>query len=178
MRLNQIVACAANRTIGRQGQLPWHIRGDLQHFKRETRGHPIIMGRKTFDSIGKALPGRLNVVITRQAEWPAPNGVIVAHSVPEALAYCETHQGEWGSELFVIGGSQLYSETLPFTDRILLTQILQPVEGDCTYPELAMSEFKRTAASDVHQDGPWSYQFETWERIATDQGLRLQAEKA
>src|SRR5258708_14750149 len=111
-----IAAVAANGVIGREGQLPWHLREDLKHFKRLTLGHPIIMGRRTWESLGRALPGRDNIVVTRTPGYDAPDAA-VASSLEAALALCT---GE--SVAFVIGGQQLFAESLPLAAGLFLTQ--------------------------------------------------------
>lgn len=123
-----VVAMGRNRVIGHDGGMPWHLPADLAHFKSVTMGKPIIMGRRTYESIGRALPGRENVVITRNAAFEA-EGCTVVHSLEEALAERE-------GELMVIGGGQLYREALPLATRIHLTEIDAAPEGDTTFPAL------------------------------------------
>lgn len=129
MKLAIIVAMSKNRVIGRGGELPWRLSADLQRFKRLTMGHPIIMGRKTYESIGRALPGRTSVVITRQADYSA-EGVLIAASLPEALQRC----GD-AAEAFVIGGGEIYSQALPLADRLYVTTVEADVEGDTFFPQ-------------------------------------------
>jgi dihydrofolate reductase len=130
-----IVAAAENNVIGRQGQLPWHLPADLQHFKKLTLGHPIVMGRRTFESIGRVLPGRTNVVVTTQTAWPAPAGVLLAHSLPEALALAAQQPG--GEEVCVIGGGEIYRAALPAVDVVHLTEVHTTVpDGDTFFPAL------------------------------------------
>jgi dihydrofolate reductase len=130
-----IVAAAENGVIGRQGQLPWQLPADLQHFKALTLGHPIVMGRRTFESIGRALPGRTNIVVTGQPAWPAPAGVLVAHSLPEALALAAQQPG--GEDVCIIGGGEIYRQALPATDVVHLTEVHTTVpDGDAFFPKL------------------------------------------
>jgi dihydrofolate reductase len=130
-----IVAAADNGVIGRQGQLPWHLPADLQHFKQLTLGHPIVMGRRTFESIGRVLPGRTNIVVTGQPSWPAPAGVLLAHSLPEALALASQQPG--GEDVCIIGGGEIYREALPATDVVHLTEVHTTVaDGDTFFPPL------------------------------------------
>lgn len=130
-----IVAAAENGVIGRQGQLPWQLPADLQHFKALTLGHPIVMGRRTFDSIGRPLPGRTNIVVTGQLAWPAPVGVLVAHSLPEALALAAQQPG--GEEVCIIGGGEIYRQALPAADVVHLTEVHTTVpDGDAFFPTL------------------------------------------
>ncbi len=136
-----IVAAAENGVIGRQGQLPWQLPADLQHFKALTLGHPIVMGRRTFDSIGRALPGRTNIVVTGQPAWPAPAGVLVAHSLPEALALAAQQPG--GEEVCVIGGGEIYRQALPATDVVHLTEVHATVaDGDAFFPTLSPTTWR------------------------------------
>jgi dihydrofolate reductase len=138
MLLTAVVAVADNGVIGREGGLPWHLPADLRHFKAMTLGRPILMGRRTFDSIGKALPGRRNLVLTRRAlEVP---GVETVSSVDEALA----RVGDV-PELAIIGGAQLWRDTLPRIDRIHLTQVHAQVAGDTFFPELDARDWQETA---------------------------------
>lgn len=128
-RVILIAAVAANGVIGAGGALPWHLPEDLRHFKRLTHGHAVIMGRRTWESIGRALPGRRNVVVTRRPGYAAP-GAAVAPSLEAALALC---RGE--TLAFVIGGAELYREALARADALLLTEIGRDFEGDTRFPE-------------------------------------------
>jgi len=121
---------ARNGVIGRDGRLPWHIPEDLKRFRALTMGHHIIMGRRTWESIGRPLPGRTSVVVTRDRDYSAP-GVKVAHSLAEALAACAGDE-----EVFVIGGAEIYREALPRADRIYLTEVLADYPGDVRFPAL------------------------------------------
>lgn len=127
MRVTFIVAVAKNGVIGKDGALPWHLPGDLKRFKARTSGHPVIMGRKTYASIGKPLPGRTNVVITRDREFAAP-GIVVAHDPRAALDEARSAPGN--DECFVIGGAEIYRSLLDHADRIELTRVDLDVEGD------------------------------------------------
>jgi dihydrofolate reductase len=157
-----VVAQARNRVIGKSSDLPWYLPADLKHFKDLTTGHAVIMGRKTHDSIfarlGKPLPNRANIVVTHQEDF-APKGVIVAHSVEEALGLAE-------GEVFIIGGAQIYEQALPYVDSIYLTQIEADIDGDTYFPELNSAEWTQTAqeahvADDKNQ---FDYTFITLER--------------
>ena len=131
MRLHLIFARAANGVIGNQGTLPWHLPEDLAHFKRSTLGCPVIMGRKTWDSLPpkfRPLPGRVNVVITRQPGWHA-QGAVVAHSLQAATALCEAHPDVW-----VIGGAQIYAKAMPLAATAEITEIDISPEGDAFAP--------------------------------------------
>ena len=127
-----VVAVARNGVIGREGALPWRLKSDLQAFRRLTMGHPIIMGRKTFDSIGRPLDGRDNIVVTRSG-GVLPEGVLAAASVEEAIAIAARIAGERGlGEIFIIGGAQIYAASLPLAQRIHLAEIQADVAGDAS----------------------------------------------
>lgn len=142
MRLSLVAALAHNRVIGRDNKLPWHLPEDLKHFRALTSGHPVIMGRKTFESIGRPLPGRLNIVISRNGELRIP-GVTTVTSLDQALLECKGKPGN--EEVFVIGGAQIYSEALPRADRLYLTILEQGVEGDALFPEWRESGFREVS---------------------------------
>jgi dihydrofolate reductase len=136
MALHLIYARAANGVIGRNNALPWHLPEDLVHFKRLTLGCPVIMGRKTWDSLPprfRPLPGRLNIVVTRQAAWQA-EGAVGAHSLTEALQQCQDQPDVW-----VIGGAELYAQALPLAASAHVTEIDAPFEGDAYAPEFDAS---------------------------------------
>jgi len=137
-RISLVVAMTRNRVIGRNGGMPWHLPDELRHFKAVTLDHPIVMGRNTHESIGRALPGRPNIVVTRNPDYTA-EGCRVAHSLDEALLDC----AEW-DEVMIIGGGQLYREALPHADRIHLTLIETELEGDTFFPELEPAEWNET----------------------------------
>src|SRR5690606_5122657 len=129
-QLSIIVAVSANNAIGKNNQLLWHLPADLKHFKNITSGHTIIMGRKTYESIGKPLPHRRNIVITRQPQLQLA-GVEIVHSLDEALALCQNE-----AEVFVIGGAEIYRQALPLCQRIYLTRVHKHFDGDAFFPEL------------------------------------------
>jgi dihydrofolate reductase len=143
MKLSLIVAAANNNVIGRNNELPWHLPQDLKYFKSVTLGKPVIMGRKTFESIGKPLPGRTNIVITRQSDWQHA-GVLVASNVDDALALAENFRNELGQtadEVMVIGGAEIYRCALPLADKIYLTRIDEDIKGDAWFPSLSDTEW-------------------------------------
>ena len=142
MLVSLIVAASQNNVIGKNNQLPWRLPEDLKRFKQLTMGHPILMGRKTFESIGKPLPGRTNIVITRQRGLEAC-GAAVVHSMEEALQICEGQE-----EVFVIGGAEIYKQALPLADRIYLTHIDQDFEGDTFLPAIDPAQWKETSRQD------------------------------
>ena len=142
IRLSILVAMAKNRVIGRDNKLPWHLPADLKHFKFLTMGQTIVMGRKTFESIGKVLPGRASIIITRQTDYEAP-GATVVNSLEDALVVCEDTNTP-DSENFIIGGEKLYRQTIKLCQRIYLTEIQQDFEGDVYFPELNSDEWEET----------------------------------
>lgn len=137
-----IAAMSLNRVIGREGDLPWHQPDDLSHFKRLTLHHPVIMGRKTFDSFEGTLPGRLNIVVTRNGAYRA-QGADVAGSLEEALRLAAKKQP--GQDVFVAGGGEIYSQALVHADRVELTVIHAGVEGDARFPSLPAGDFRVSA---------------------------------
>lgn len=141
VKLSLIVAVAENGVIGKDNDLPWKISSDLKYFKEKTMGKPIIMGRKTFQSIGRPLPGRPNIVITRDASF-APEGVITALGLEMALDVGKNLAlAKGGDEVMVIGGAQIYELCLPDADRVYLTRVHGDVEGDTTFPALNSDEW-------------------------------------
>jgi dihydrofolate reductase len=159
MKVSLVYAMANNRVIGRNNQLPWYLPNDLKYFKSVTLGKPIIMGRKTFDSIGKPLPGRANIVITRDTSWQH-EGVKVCHSAQEAIAMAESIAEIDGvDEVMVIGGSQIYAELLPKADRMYMTQVHAEVEGDASFPDFDLSQWQEVAREDYSAEGPNPYDY-------------------
>jgi len=160
--LSLIVAMDRNRLIGSHNQLPWHLPADLAHFKRTTMGKPILMGAKTYDYIGRALPGRLNLVLSRD---PNRNieGVTVVNSVAEAQSLLSP-----GQELMVIGGASIYRMLLDQVQRIYLTQVEAEFEGDAWFPEIERSQWHETEVLEHPADekNPYSCRFITLQRIA------------
>jgi dihydrofolate reductase len=154
-----IVAMARNRVIGKDGELPWRLSADLKRFRALTMGHPIIMGRKTYDSIGRALPGRRNIVISRNAQLVI-EGVETATSLQTAL-----EQVADADQAFVIGGEQIYRMALPLADRIELTLIYQDFEGDALFPQIDMGQWTESF-TEAHEDAEAGlrYRFITLDR--------------
>jgi len=161
MQISAIVAMGENRVIGRNNQLPWRLPADLQHFKTVTMGKPIIMGRKTYFSIGRPLPGRLNIVLSRDLTFQAP-GCVTVSTVEAALAAAGTAE-----EVFVIGGEQLYREMLPFIQKIYLTIVHHDFIGDAHFPEISKKEWHELTHEDFAADeqNPYPYSFLTLLRI-------------
>lgn len=144
-RIALVVAVAANGVIGKDGKLPWHISSDLKFFRNITMGKPIVMGRKTYESIGKPLDGRDNIVITRNAGYQ-PEGVIVASNVEDALSIARKKAAARGSdEISVIGGAQIYGQTLPIADVIYLTEVHDTPDGDAFFPEIDRLAWKEVS---------------------------------
>ncbi len=163
MTLSLIAAMAKNRVIGRDNALPWRLPSDLKHFRRVTLGKPIIMGRKTFESIGRALDGRQNIVVTRNQAFKA-EGVTIVHDVGAAL------EAAGGGEAMVIGGATIYEQTLPLADRIYLTLIHEAFDGDAYFPELNNDEWRELERRDVEAgtDAGYGYSFITLEKVTSD----------
>jgi dihydrofolate reductase len=134
-RISLVVAMARNGVIGRDGQLPWRMPEDLKRFRALTMGHHIVMGRRTFESVGRLLPGRTSVIVTRNLGFRVP-GAIVAHTLQEALAACAGDE-----EIFVIGGAEIYRAALPLADRLYLTRVEADIEGDTVFPAWDESEW-------------------------------------
>jgi dihydrofolate reductase len=141
MTVTIVAAVARNGVIGVDGGLPWHLPDELRLFKATTLGHVLVMGRRTYESVGRPLPGRTTVVVTRQPDWGADDdSVAVAHSVPEAL---ELAAG-LDDEVFVVGGAQVYAEALPVADRLALTFVDSEPEGDTVFPDVDWSQWRET----------------------------------
>ena len=159
-KLSIIVAMAQNRTIGINNTLPWRIPEDLKHFKMLTMGHHMIMGRKTFDSIGRPLPGRTTVVVTRNRELKI-EGCIMAHSLEDAIAACAGDD-----EIFIVGGAEIYAQALPLTDTLYVTEIQQNVEGDAHFPSFDKSVWTEVAREPLSQKipQPLEYHLVTYQR--------------
>ncbi len=159
-----VVAMADNRVIGRDGGLPWHLSSDLKYFKQVTMGHPVVMGRKTYESIGRPLPGRRNIVITRDLDYAA-EGVIVAGGLDDALAAAAGSEG--GERIMVIGGGQIYAAALRLATHIILTEVHTEIDGDTVFPELSPAEWREISRDDrpPEQQGEPSLSFVILERI-------------
>lgn len=164
--LSIIVAFAENGVIGKGNALPWRLPEDMRHFKRVTMGKPIVMGRLTFESIGKPLPGRTNIVISRNASFQA-EGVELAMNVDEALALAQRKAGT-GGEVVVIGGAQIYAATLPFADVLYATEVHASVEGDAVLPPIDWKQW-REVSRERHAAQPpqhHAFSFVRYERAA------------
>ncbi len=159
-KVSIIVAMARNRTIGINNTLPWRIPEDIRHFKALTMGHHMIMGRKTFESIGKPLPGRTTVVVTRNQDLKI-DGCVIVHSLKDAVAACAGDD-----EIFIVGGAELYAQALLLTDTLYITEIQQDVEGDAHFTGLDDAAWEEVAREQHSQIEPQSleYHFVTYQR--------------
>lgn len=166
MRIALIWAMARNGVIGRDNKLPWYLPEDLKYFKRVTTGKPIIMGRKTYDSIGRPLPNRTNIVVTRDTSLTLP-GVKVVTSLDDALelARAESVISDV-DEVIVMGGAEIYAQALPHADRLYVTLVHAEVEGDAVFPPIDLDEYQELAREDFKAEGPnpYDYSFVVYER--------------
>nr|AIA18414.1 Dihydrofolate reductase [uncultured bacterium] len=162
MTLSIIVAVSENNLIGVNNDLPWHLSADLKRMKTITMGHHLIMGRKTFESLGKPLPGRTSIIITRNKNYQVPPECIVVPSLKEALAAVKND-----NEPFIVGGGEIFREALPLVNKIYLTRIHQRFEGDTYFPELNEKEWKQVSRNDFQRDekNNYAYSFINLERI-------------
>lgn len=160
--LSLIVAMDKNRVIGADNGIPWHLPNDLRHFKNVTTGHTIVMGRKTFDSIGRVLPKRKHIVITR-SNRTFPEGVMVVRDVDAVLNYAKVHPDE---EIFIIGGGEIFKQMLPYADKMYITWIDESFEGDVYFPEFDESEWEMVSKvkGEKNEENPYDYYFITYER--------------
>ena len=159
--LSLIAAVARNGVIGRDNQLLWHLPGDMRHFRETTRGKPVIMGRKTWESLPekfRPLPGRLNVVVSRTPDYAAP-GAVLAGSLEDALGKA----GE-DDEVFVIGGAELYCQALPLAERLYLTEISADFDGDTRFPEIPPDEWREISCSKPVEENGLTYAFAVYQR--------------
>jgi dihydrofolate reductase len=154
MKISLVVAMSNNQAIGLDGQMPWHLSADLKRFKKITMGYPILMGRKTFESIGRPLPGRTNVVVSRNPTYK-PEGCVVVDNVEAAIA----HACQLADEVFVIGGSTLYAATLPIADTLYITQINQTFDGDTFFPDFDRTQWTEVEREDVAVDPNVSFTY-------------------
>ena len=167
MKLSMIAALSTNNVIGRDNQVPWRLRTDLKRFKALTMGHHLIMGRKTYESVGRPLPGRINVVITRQPDY-APEGVTVLHSLEEAIRVAE-QAGD--KEAFIAGGAEIYAQAMHRADRMYLTRVHAEVEGDTWFPDFDdVSEWRLTDSEhfDADDKNDFPFSFLTYDRAGAE----------
>jgi dihydrofolate reductase len=162
MKISLVVAASENNAIGKNNQLLWHLPNDLKFFKNTTWGMPVIMGRKTFESVSKALPGRFNIVITTQPNWNF-DGVLVASSLQHALDKAtETNC----KEIFIIGGGEIYKQSMEIANTIYLTRVHTEIDGDTFFPEIDETKWQLATNEDFEMDGKhaYNYSFQKWER--------------
>ena len=160
-KITLIVAAAENNAIGNGNRMPWHLPNDFKYFKEKTLNHSVVMGRKTFESIGKPLPERRNIVMTKNTNY-LHEEVDVANNIDELLLYCRDER-----EIFIIGGAEIYKQTLPLAHKVLLTRVHTTVDGDAFFPELPANEWKLISAEKHEKDDrhAFDYTFEVYERI-------------
>jgi len=165
-RLALIAAVADNGCIGIDNKLPWYLPEDLKYFKAVTSGKAVIMGRATFDSLGRPLPNRTNIVITRNAAFTAPEGVRIVHSLDAAIALAESVAHIDGSEeIIIIGGAQIYADALPRVDRLYLTEVKKSVSGDAFFPAWNRAEWQEMLRQAHHYEpAQLDYDFVVYER--------------
>ncbi|MBU8696378.1 MULTISPECIES: dihydrofolate reductase [Bacillus] len=158
--ISMIVATGKDRVIGQDNQMPWHLPADLAYFKKVTGGHTIVMGRKTYESIGRALPNRRNIVLTTSSSFEA-EGCEVVHSIADILAI-----GKGETELFIIGGSKLYEEMMPYADRLYITHIHHAFEGDRYFPHYDENKWTVVSREKGHRDekNPYNYEFVVYDK--------------
>lgn len=149
--ISHIAAVSKNRAIGNNGELPWKISEDLKYFKARTLNKCIIMGRKTFDTLGKPLPNRRNVIVTRDKNWSHP-GCDVFNNILAAIKHCQTLNEEFGEEIMIVGGAEIYTQTLFLANRLYLTMIDEEVPGDAFYPEWE-NDFELSEKVDREENG-------------------------
>lgn len=159
MRIAMIWAMSENRVIGRNNKLPWHLPNDLKYFKQLTTGKPVIMGRKTYDSIGRPLPNRTNIVITRDTGFQA-EGIKVVHTLEAAIELAEAECLIGGAEeVIIMGGAEIYRLALPVADRLYVTLVHAQVDGDAWFPEIDLKAYKEVGRQDFSADGPNPYDY-------------------
>lgn len=161
MMISMIAAMAHNRVIGIHNRLPWHLPADFRHFKAVTMGKPVVMGRRTYESIGRPLPGRINVVISRNPDLQI-EGCIIAASLDDAIARLQGHE-----ELMIIGGASFYEQVLPRADRLYLTLVDADVDGDAFFPEYHRDQWREVSreAHAADDRNPYRYSFVTLDRV-------------
>ena len=163
MIISLVVAAATNNAIGKEGQMPWHLPNDMKHFKNVTWGMPVVMGRKTFESLGKALPGRKNIVITRQEGWSAENTVVVK-SLEDALFVAAQTDA---LEVMVIGGGEIYKAYFDKAKRIYMTRVEVTPDADTFFPVIDGKQWQLISQRNHEADekNPFNYSFQQWERL-------------
>jgi dihydrofolate reductase len=165
--ISLIVATAKNRVIGKDNRMPWRLPADMAYFKQTTMGHPVVMGRKTYESIGKQLSGRRNIILTRDPDFRA-EGCEICHSIEAVLAVARSGEEQ---EFFIIGGDSVYSALFPFADRLYLTLIEKDFEGDAFFPEIDAQKWRLVSQTqgETNEKNPYEYSFLIYE-AATPSG--------
>lgn len=160
--ISLVVAASSNNAIGKNNQLLWHLPNDLKFFKNTTWGSVVIMGRKTFESVNKPLPGRLNIVITRQASWQN-EGIIKVGSLTAAIQYAEQENFK---EIFIVGGGEIYKEALPLADRIYMTRVHAEIDGDTFFPQINEEEWQLQSAQlfEADEKNKFAHTIEIWDK--------------
>lgn len=163
MIISLVVAAASNDGIGKDGKMPWHLPNDMHHFKNVTWGMPVIMGRKTFDSLGKVLPGRKNIVITRQPNWKV-QGTVAVQQIEDALFVASETDAK---EVMVIGGGEIYRSVFEKAKRIYMTRVEAIPEADTFFPAIHPTEWYLISQQkhEADEKNPFNYSFQVWERI-------------
>ncbi len=158
MKLAHIVAVSENNVIGVNNDLPWSIPEDMKFFRDKTKGKALIMGRKTFESVGHPLPNRLNVVVTRQANYSVDaENLVVVPDLDSAINHCEKVQHKYGDEIFIIGGGEIFKQSLPIVDIIYLTRIHKKFDGDVLYPDLPKNQFVEVERRERTEPVPFTF---------------------
>lgn len=163
MTISLVVAASENNAIGKNNQLIWHLPNDLKFFKNTTWGFPVIMGRKSFESVNKPLPGRTNIVITTNPDWKVETVIVVKDLKDAIQKAAETNS----KQIFIIGGGEIYKQSMDIADSIYITRVHADLEGDTFFPEIDKSKWKLTSNQDFEADEKhaYSYSFQIWEKI-------------
>ena len=161
--LSHIVAASENNIIGKNGELPWHLPNDFKYFKNKTWSMPVIMGRNTYESLKRDLPGRINIVVTKRTDFH-PENVFVTNEIDKAIEKAEECEAK---EIFIIGGGEVFKQTMEIVDRIYLTRVHTTIDGDTSYPEINLSVWKLVKEESFQADkkNNYPYTFEQWEKI-------------
>lgn len=156
MMISHIVAASENNVIGLDGELPWNIPEDMKFFREKTKGTSIIMGRKTYESVGHPLPNRLNIVVTRNKDYLA-SGAHVVSTIQEGIEYARSQFPKFGEEIFIIGGGEIYNQSMNLVDLIYLTRIHQEISGDAYYPKIDLNKFEEIERRERTEPVPFSF---------------------
>ncbi len=157
MKITIIVAKSSNNVIGKENQLVWRLQSDLQLFKRHTTGHHLIMGRKTYESVGKPLPNRTSIVITRNTDFTLPEGHYTVHSIEEAVQICIAKKLD---QVFIIGGAEIYAQAMSFADEMMVTEVHAVVDGDAFFPDIDKQIWKSISREHFPKDANNEFAFD------------------